>query len=235
MDRIGYLLIALIAATLGAIGYVIFAPPEPYVPQRMTAFADLDPNLPLFMDGFDGYDCRDTITPDGTQRHRLHISNVAYTAQRYTRTGVRLDDYSATYSYNDATPGPILPWPGLTGSAPTWVAFRMDSYIGLRFVTPAVPAPGFATTLKVPTGIGSPRVTMAISRACGDFSHYLPSPGCLVVGPVPDSSVLYQHFGPGACELRPGTTYYQNMMYTDPIDRSRCTSNAPTCQLAVWR
>jgi hypothetical protein len=111
----------------------------------------------------------------------------------------------------------------------------MDSYVGLRFTTPAVPARGFATTLKIPTAIGSPRVTMAISRACGDFAKYLPAPGCLVVGPVPDSSVLYQHFSPGACELQPATTYYLNAMYTDTTDRTRCTSTAPTCQLGVWR
>lgn len=193
----------------------------------------------LFADGFDGFGCRSTINPDGVTRTRLTVSDVGYGAQQYTRTRVVLDDYAATYSYNSAAPGPQLPWPGLTGSAPTWKAFRMDSYIGLRFTTPATPQAGFATTVKIPTAVGSPRVTMAISLACGDFSKHLPAPGCLVVGPPPDQPVLYQYFAPpgsGACPLKSGTTYYLNAMYTDTTDRTRCTmSSGAVCRLAIWR
>lgn len=193
----------------------------------------------IFADGFDGFACNDTINPDGVLRYRIKNSDVGYTAQQLTRYRVQLDDYSATYSYNSAVPGPLLPWPGLTGSAPTIKSFKMNSYVGWRFITPTNPAPGFATTLKIPTGVGSPRVTMSVSKGCGDFYKYLPAPGCLVVGPVPDSSVLYQYFAPpdsAACPLQPGTTYYLNAMYTDTTDRTRCTySPGTTCRLAIWR
>jgi hypothetical protein len=209
------------------------------LPAVMLAAAHAEPAV--FSDGFDPpvpVGCPAQIDPDGTPRNRLTISDVGYTVLQYTRTRVPLDDYAVTYSYNGPGAGPVLPWPSMTASSPTFKAFRMDSYIGLRFTTPELPQPGFATTLKVPTGIGSPRVTLSISRACGDFSDYLPAPGCVVVGPVPDSSVLYQWFGQqgsSACPLQPGTTYYLNAMYTDPGDRSRCTSSGQTCQLAVWR
>jgi hypothetical protein len=197
------------------------------------------PVATLFADGFDGFGCHATINPDGIERHRVTVSDVGYTAQQLTRARVQLDDYGLTFSYNSAAPGPVLPWPGLTGSAPTVKAFRMDSYVAWRFTTPAQPPAGFATTVKIPSGVGSPRVTLSISRACGDFSKYLPAPGCLVVGPPPDDSVLYQYFAPpgsAACPLKPGTTYYMNAMFTDTTDRTRCTfSPGQTCRLAIWR
>lgn len=192
----------------------------------------------IFSDGFDAtapIGCTTTINPDGVIRTRLATSAVGYGAQQITRPHIILTEWDNVYGYNGLEIGQPVPWPGVTGSAPTFQSFRMDSYIALHFATPFAPEPGFASTFKIPTAIGSPPVTIAISRACGDFSQWLPSPRCVATSPANDQPILYYHFGQGACELQPATDYYLNIMYPDTLDRTRCTSLGLSCHLAAWR
>ncbi len=194
----------------------------------------------IFADGFDPplpIGCPSSfIATDGVKRSRLLTSAVGYGAMQVTRPAVDLLEWDRVYGYNNATPGPPHAWPGVTGSAPTVKAFRMDSYVALHFKAPANPEAGLAGSFSIPTGVGSPPVTLAISRACADFAHYLPAPGCVVTSPQGDAPVLYWHFGAvGACALPPGTDLYFNWMYPNTTDRTRCTSASPTCRIAVWR
>lgn len=192
---------------------------------------------PIFANGFDSpipVGCPSTINPDGIVRTRLTVSNIAYGASMSTRAGVKLDEYGAVYSYNGSAPGPVLPFPGLTGSAPRFMAFRKTSYIGLRFTVPQAMDPRSAGRWMAPTAYpGSLPITMSISRACGDFARYLPTPGCVVKGiPAADAQLVFWTFSHASpltsCVLTPGV-YYLNIIQSDP-------SKNPGVQApAAWR
>lgn len=196
----------------------------------------------LFANGFDPpmpIGCPSTIAPDGVQRMRVLSSSVAYTAQQIVRGNVSLTEWDNVYGYNGNDPGPPHPWPGVAGSSPTLKTFKTTSWAALHFRTPAVPEHGFASNFKVPTAIGSPPITVAISRACGDFGQYVPNAACVAANqPSGDQSILYYYFGAPtltACALQPGADYWLNMMFTDPSNHARCYGGGATCPLALWR
>lgn len=209
-------------------------------PPTFTTLASVEPTI--FANGFDPtapVGCPSTIAPDGVQRLRVLNSPVGYGAQQVTRANVSLTEWVNVYGYNNAQPGPPAPWPGVDGSAPTLKNFKTTSWAGLHFRTPDAPEHGFASNFKVPTAIGSPPITVAISTACGDFAQYLPSPACVAPNqPSGDQSILYYYFGaptPTACALKPGTDYYLNLMFTDPSNHARCYGGGNNCPFALWR
>jgi hypothetical protein len=113
------------------------------------------------------------------------------------------------------------------------MAFRQTSYIGLHFVIPQGMDPRSAGRWMAPTAYpGSLPITMSISRACGDFARYLPTPGCVARNvPAADTPIItwtFSHASPNtSCVLTPGD-YYLNIIQTDP-------SKSPGVQApAVW-
>jgi hypothetical protein len=209
----------------------------------LTTLLAASPSPTIFANGFDSplpVGCPASIIVDGTVRPRLLTSPVGYGALLVTRPAVQLTEYVNVYGYNNAQPGPPAAWPGVTGSAPTFVNARSDSWIALHFRTPDAPAFGMAGTYVIPTAIGSPPITASISLACGDFSRYLTAPGCVGTMPASDQPFLYWHFaapGAAACPLQPSTDYYMNIIYRDPADRARCTPThtGVACRMPVWR
>lgn len=196
----------------------------------------------IFANGFDPpvpVGCPASVTLDGIPRTRLTVSNIAYGASLTTRPAVRLDEYGAVYSYNSGAPGPVLPFPGLAGSAPRYMAFRPSSYIGLRFTVPADIDPRSAGRWMAPSAWpGSLPITVAVSSACGDFSAHLPSTGCRVQGvPAADAQLVFWTLSGASpatsCVLRPGGVYYLNIAQTDPGKQPACSGNV--CQApAAW-
>jgi len=184
--------------------------------------------------------CLATINPDGTPRTRLLTSPVAYGAALITRPAVQLTEYGNVYSYNNAAPGPVLPFPGLTGSAPRFTNFKRNSYIALHFKVPSNMDPRSYGTWSAPSAWpGSLPITVSISRGCGDFSHFLSSPGCVAKNvPAADGPIITWTFSTASpntsCVLKPGFDYYMNIIQTNPALTPACSGNK--CQApAAWR
>ncbi|MBA8886140.1 hypothetical protein FHW12_000331 [Dokdonella fugitiva] len=205
-----------------------------------TAFAQqLEPNG-LFSDGFDvnAWACSDPIAPDGVPRTRLVLSDVDYSAQHWpVRYRVAMTEWDNVWGHNSATDA-VTPWPGVAGSAPTLRWFRRTSYVALHFRTPVDPFPGLASRFVAPSANAGPNLTMAISRGCGDFRLYLPTPGCLAENvPTADVPMVYWQFADTspatACNLQPDTDYFVNIMQTDPTSTLECTT--VLCPAAAWR
>lgn len=194
----------------------------------------------LFADGFDvnALACRDPIAPDGVSRTRLVLSDIDYSAQHWpVRYRVALTEWDNVWGHNSATDA-VTPWPGVAGAAPTLRGFRRTSYVALHFRTPVDPLPGLASRFVAPSANAGPNLTMAISRGCGDFGLYLPTPGCLVENvPTADVPMVYWQFADTspqtACNLQPDTDYFVNIMQTDPASTLECTT--VLCPAAAWR
>lgn len=194
---------------------------------------------PIFRDGFDGFGCQaQTVAPDGQFRYRLQRSQIDYGAMHYPRPNVVLNEWDNVWGCNSSSCSVLEPWPGVTGSAPIFMAFQRTSYIGLHFKTLANPAPGFANVFVNPTSNAAPPITMSISLQCGDFTAHLPSPGCLRQNVhSADEQLMYYQFAntspSTACNLKPNTDYYVNIIQTDPTSQEKCTK--PACSVAAWR
>jgi hypothetical protein len=195
----------------------------------------------IYADGFENlYVCPAVVVGrDGEDRTRLVRSDVLYSALHYRRSAVWLLEYDSVWGYNNSLPGPPEPWPGVTGSSPIIAAFRRGSYVSLHFKTPPAPAVGLAGTYRNPTAEPGNPLTMAISRACGDFSNHLPTPGCLRENvPANDERMVYWQFATTspstACNLEPNTDYYISIMQTDVDSQAKC--HAPSiCPASAWR
>lgn len=183
--------------------------------------------------------CPATITAADGPRNLLTTSDVRYGTQSGTRMNVNLSEWDNVWGHGTGSPTEgITPWPGVSGSAPTILAFKRDSYVGIHFKTPVSPAPGTAGTWFNPTSNPGPNLTMAISTQCGDFTNHLPSPGCRVENvPTADAPMVYWWFGTTfpntSCNLQPNTNYYVNIMQTDKASTLECSGNV--CPAAAWR
>src|SRR5690242_12210238 len=192
----------------------------------------------VFADEFDAItDCPDTIlVPDGTQRLRLLKSDIQYGAQPAYRRDVPLAEYDDIWGHNNPYDG-VTSWPGVAGAAPVFKQFHRWNYVGAHFRTPAIVPPGMAGSFRNAASVPSPHITVAISYACGDFSR-LPSPGCLQRDvPSADGTMLYWQFNTSspmlACDLRPDTDYYINLIQADQTYDPECIGDI--CAIAPWR
>jgi len=199
----------------------------------------------IFTNGFDPpipVGCPASIeTPQGTLT-RITTTQLRYSAQGATKPVVWLTEWDNVWGHGTVDPRePVTPWPGVGGSAPVFLSFKRGNYVGIHFRTPDVVDPRLASKFVNPTAIASPNVTFAISRACGDFAKYLPTPGCLRKDvPSADTDfVIWQFAGTSpatACNLKPATDYYVNMMLTDRNSTLECSAGpAGVCQIAAWR
>jgi hypothetical protein len=198
-------------------------------------------NDTIYGDGFENLSVCPTVVMgrDDVARNRLTRSDILYTAMQYRRAAVQLFEYDNVWGYNDGSAGPPVSWPGVTGSSPIFAGFRRDSYVALHFKTPLAPATGLAGTYRNPTAEPGNPLTMAISRACGDFNKHLPTQGCLKENaPANDERMVYWQFkttSPAtSCNLQPNTDYYINIMQTDVNSQAKCHAPA-ICPASVWR
>lgn len=185
----------------------------------------------IFKDGFqfNSAACPIIIDPgDGLFRTLLLRGNITYGVYQAQRPNVDLTEFDNVWGHNSATDSGT-PWPGVGGAAPVIRNASTLSYVSARFEVPLgtrSSANGFfshPSYIAPPAGPGGERqrLTMAISQQCGDFTDYLPTPGCLVEN-VPASDAVLTRWkltanAPGSqCNLWPGGAYYVNMMFTDP-------------------
>lgn len=201
-----------------------------------TAFAQSYLNDALFADSFEvmGACPAQINTPNGA-RALLYRSDISYGVTQPKRANMNLDQWDNLWGYNNTT-SPMTPWPGVGGASPVVLAFRRGSYFGAHFKTPSVAA-GMSGNFVNPSFFGGPNVTMAISTVCGDFSNYLPTPGCLREDvPTSDANLVLWKFTSNAsdhwCNLQPDTHYYVNIKNTDPTSNLECPPNRGTCPVA---
>ena len=194
----------------------------------------------VFTDSFEPENaCPDSIVlPDGTRRQRLFKSDIQYGAQPSYRRDVNLAEYDAIWGYNNTYDNVAAPWPGVTGAAPVFKQFHRWNYVAAHFRTPASVPPGMYGSYVNPASIATPTTTIAISYACGDFTRRLPSPGCLGRNvPSADTMLLFWQFHTNspalACDLRPNTDYYINVIQSDPVYDPECIGEI--CAIAPWR
>ena len=180
--------------------------------------------------------CPATITaPDGTTRSLQTLSNITYGVYGSpVRSNVDLSQWNNIWGHNSTTDA-ITPWPGVGGSAPVLRQFNRGSYFGAHFKTGAYT--GINASFLAPSGVGGPNVSMAISKACGDFAAQLPTPGCVKTNiPTSDTTMVLWKFSgnnpTGYCNLQPDTDYYVNMMFTNSTSTVECVSGSTTCVLA---
>ncbi len=180
--------------------------------------------------------CPSTITaPNGTSRNLQTVSNITYgVVASPVRLGVDLTQWDNIWGHNSTTDS-VTPWPGVGGSAPVLRQFNRNSYFGAHFKTG--PITGINASFLAPSGVGGPNVSMAISKACGDFSAQLPTPGCVKLNvPTSDTTMVLWKFTTnnptGYCNLLPDTDYYVNMMFTDSASTVECVAGSTTCNLA---
>ena len=140
----------------------------------------------------------------------------------------------------------------MNGAGPVIRDFLRTGYVAAVFKTPKPGDPNWkadrnGSFLNASFG-GGPNVTMSISRKCGDFNadpsnigtgpgQYMPTKGCLRTNvPVGDANLVLWKFtsnAPGSyCNLQPDTTYYVNIMFTDPTSRTQCP-NPTKCVVAT--
>ena len=193
----------------------------------------------VFADAFEGpATCPQTIIiPDGTRRTRLLNSNISYGVSVAVRPSVFLAEYDNIWGHNTPYDG-ITPWPGVTGSAPVLRSFHRWNYVAAHFRTPATVPPGYSGRFVNPATIAGPNITMAISRACGDFATHLPSPGCITRDvPTADAYMVFWQFNTSspqmACNLQTDTDYYINIIQSDQESLTECVGDL--CQVAPWR
>lgn len=191
-------------------------------------------------------DCPQTITTpyNGTRTWHQKAPEVVYGAvPQGTRRNVDLRRFDQIWGFNDHTAAAARPFPGVGGSTPYIRAFPRSGYIGAHFRTPkSVPAGYAGGSFHNPSYSNNPWLVMAISRACGDFSEHLDTPGCLAVGtegqgvPSSDAKLASWKFTKNApssfCNIAPDTDYYVNITYFDPAqDVFGCAADKPACGL----
>lgn len=186
----------------------------------------------LFADGFDPpppAGCPQTINLDGVVKTLAKRSGIDYTLFGYARANVDLSEWNNIWGYNNSDPPPPLAWPGVSGSQPIIKTFRRDDYLCAHFRTGNAP---FSVPLLNPTAYASPDLTVSVSSVGGDFSRYLPTPGCLKQN-VPNADVQIAFIQSGttnptkACNVQPNTDYYIN------IYSIGCTRT--NCPISPWR
>jgi len=116
--------------------------------------------------------------------------------------------------------------------------FHRWNYVAAHFHTPATVPPGMYGSYVNPASVASPYTTISISRACGDFAQQLPSPGCLARDvPSADTRTIFWQFNTSsptiACDLRPDTDYYINVIQADAVYDPACSGDV--CTMSPWR
>ena len=201
----------------------------------------------LFADGFDeSTDCPAIIETPAGPRTRVLRADISYGVYQAQRRGVDITEWDGLWGYNSVT-GPVTPWPGVGGAAPVIRVFPRDGYIAAHFRTPDSGSPLRSGGFLNPSYVAGPNVVMAISRRCGDFTEHLDTPGCLVSTqygsppwtgvPTADMPLVQWKQTPSAptawCNLRPGTDYWVNAMFADPLDTENCRASATNCVLGT--
>jgi hypothetical protein len=200
----------------------------------------------IYMDGFELMSsCEAAIeTPVGPRERLLHAA-VSYGVYQAQRPNVDLTEWRNIWGHNSTT-DLGTPWPGVGGAAPVIRLFPRWGYIAAHFRTPDDVA-GMSGHLDNPSYVAGPNVIMAISAKCGDFTQYLPTPGCRAdagIGdppwsgvPTADKPLVPWKFSPNApgsqCNLQPGRDYYVNLMFADPADPINCRAAFPNCVLGT--
>lgn len=108
------------------------------------------------------------------------------------------------------------PWPGTIAGVSTWFPLPTNRYLSQQFVATAGHAGQY---WYQESGYTAP-FSMTISTGCGDFSNpTIPGstvvPGCWRNNKAAPNAVPWATSGLGACVLRPGTTYYLNVINAD--------------------
>jgi len=191
----------------------------------------------IFNDSFeDASTCSpQVVLPDGSTRNLLATANITYGTYPLSRNNLDMGLWDDIWGYNNTT-SPQVPWPGVGGAAPVIRFFPRHAYIGAHFHTPA--SSGYNGHFSNPSFVIGPNIHMAISKRCGDFGAYLPTPGCLARDvPTADSNLVSWKFTANApagyCNLQPDSDYYVNIVITDPDTTVECPIDYPNCPVGT--
>lgn len=157
------------------------------------------------------------IAPAGLTR-----LNDVYVEFNYTVSQGRTTDathFESVFGYDTATT-PLRAFPG-TVNLNQRLFLSRNSYVALQFTVPstlALQTTGAFRFEETQPQTSPARMSMTISKSCGDFSP-TPTPpltSACVLNNAPANGNLFWGYAPGnpvACQLQPGETYFLNIVH----------------------
>jgi hypothetical protein len=157
------------------------------------------------------------IAPAGLMR-----LDTAYVEFNYTVSNGRVTDathFEQIFGYSTAD-GPVRPFPG-TVNINQRVFLSRNSYVALQFTVPndlALNTSGAFRFEETQPQTSPARMSMTISKSCGDFSPTATAPltnACVLNNATANGNITWG-YAPGnaaICQLQPGETYFLNIIH----------------------
>ena len=192
----------------------------------------------VFDSGFDAsaLECPYAISSPGGVRTLLTSSDIVYLPiVSHLRPGVDISNFDNIWGHINELDG-VTPWPGARGASPTIRRIGHYQYIGAKFRVPDSASSSLSGYFKHVSYGGGPNIDFAISTQCGDF--HPPQPACSAADVVSDDYSMVRwgvsSSSSAECHLEPGSVYYVNIRFTDPLTHGPdCDNGTVTCQTTI--
>ncbi len=166
--------------------------------------------------------------PPGLSRQTA--GNVTYVPGFQTAYGVDLTKFENIWGRSAPGDQP-LPWPSVDNQIAFIDPMYRAKYLAAQFTVPALPLALSGSFKRADISGDVTHTSASISETCGDFYVDLDTDGCAIDSGNRGSPLLVWAIGgnlpPNVCSLKPGHTYYLNIMMS-PLDdppNSWCHSN----------